>query len=191
MKIALWIVLVVALILGVLWEFYPLPDASQRLSALPESSADFDSEDIPITEEEKKYFTDVNVIKRRYSIGDKHYFIYLLDGTHNRHAIHDPTYCFRGGGWSITKEKHIPLRNGYGTLFKLKKGNSTKNVLMWFSNERETFSSPMRYWWETTLRRLSLGGSGQEPVLIVVQPLYKEKTDWEAFFKAFPQLQNI
>ena len=31
----LWIILAIAIVLGILWQFYPLPDAKDRMDSLP------------------------------------------------------------------------------------------------------------------------------------------------------------
>lgn len=191
-KISLWIALIIAIILGIIWQFFPLQDAENRLEQLPPVVERVTSVDLPETPQEQEFFANVNMIKRVYQIGDKRIFIYVLDGTHNRHAVHDPTYCFRGGGWEIVGMKSIPLpKGGTGMLYQLVKDKQTNEALLWFSDGKQKFSSPLRYWITTALRRLTLGYSGPEPILIVLQPIDGKPVDWEKVLAEFPQLQDI
>ena len=123
---------------------------------------DFKGYNISLTPMEKEIFHDVNMIKRIYEIGKEKSFIYALDGTHNRHAVHDPTYCFRGSGWEIVSQDYYPIPGGNALLFKLYKQdtNQKKEALLWFSDGTHHYASPLRYWLETALRRLTLGYSG-------------------------------
>ena len=190
-NIALICFLSIAVVIGIFWQFYPLPDAQARLDKIPLSGPDFSGENIPVTAQEKEYLPNVNMVKRLYTVGDAKYFIYVLDGTHNRHAVHDPSYCFAGGGWTVTDMKDIPFQNGSASIYTLKKDDHTRKVLLWFTNGKAVFASPLTYWLETTLRRLTLGAYSQEPVLVVVQPLDSDEADWNQFFEYFPQLTHI
>jgi hypothetical protein len=189
---ALWIVLGLAVVLGLLWQFVKLPDADLRIHQLPMQGVGFTGYDLPLSEDELKFFANVNMVKRVYQVGDQRYFIYVLDGTHNRHAVHDPTYCFRGSGWEVVSQKPFPVEGGMGALYQLVKGKERKDALLWFSDGKERFASPFEYWWKTTLRRLTLGRSGPEPVLIVIQPLKAtEDTNWNKLLQQFPELSKI
>lgn len=187
----LGIALIIAIILGIVWQFFPLSDAEMRLESLPAKAPGIVSNDLPITPQEEEYFVDVNMLKRVYQVGDQRAFIYILDGTRNRHAVHDPTYCFRGSGWEIVGKEPFSLgKGGDATLYHLKKGDKTHEALLWFSDGKSRYASPLRYWWQTTLRRLSLGKSGPEPVLVVLQPIEKP-VDWKKFLAEFPQLEQF
>lgn len=188
----LWVALIIAVILGIIWEFTPLRDAQHRMSSLPLYGEGYMGKDVPKTDYEEQYLTDVNTLKRIYKVGDDSFFVYLLDGTHNRHAIHDPTYCFRGEGWDIVEKKETPLANGTAMTYFLKKNGQSKEVLMWFSDGKKPFNSPIAYWMTTMLRRVTLGASGEEPVLVVVQPLDHTKPfKWEKLVESVPQLKKI
>lgn len=192
-QLFLWVFIGVAIFLGALWQFFPLPDAKNRLEDLPLTGPDFKGYNVPVTPVEKEIFTNVNMIKRIYEIGKQKAFIYVLDGTHNRHAVHDPTYCFRGSGWDIIKQEYYPIKGGTALLFQLGKKDSTekREALLWFSDGKHHDASPFRYWIKTALRRLTLGYSGPEPVLIVIQPINTETLDWNAIFEKFPEILQI
>lgn len=187
-NIALLSFLSLVIVIGIIWQFFPLTNAQARLDKIPLSGPDFSGENIPVTPQELEYLPHVNIIKRLYTVGDEKYFIYVLDGTANRHAVHDPTYCFAGGGWTVINTQDIPFQNGSASIYTLQKGDQTRRVLLWFTNGKTVFASPWRYWWETTLRRLTLGSYGQEPVLVVVQPLTPGEKNWKEFFDQFPQI---
>lgn len=187
----LWIALVCAIIIGALWQFYPLPDAQSRMDALPIKGTDFSGTNIPLSDFEKTFFVNVGILKRMYKVGNQNLFIYALDGTRNRHAVHDPFYCFRGAGYDIAEQKVVSIPGGTANLVHLTKDGMVRETLYWFSNGKQHFYSPMRYWWETTLRRITFGQSGPEPILIVVQPIDKDTLDWEVLPKQFPELFKI
>jgi Protein of unknown function (DUF3485) len=170
-KKVLWVCLIVAILLGFIWQLYPLQDAQARIETLPLSGHDYVGKDVPMTEFEQKFFKGVNVIKRIYRIDNYYYFITVLDGTHNRHVVHDPYYCFTGSGWDIVKKKEIPIKDGSAEDLIISKNGREKTAIFWFSNGAENYSSPFKYWIQATMRRLTFGLSGQEPVLIMIQPL--------------------
>ena len=187
----LWLFLTFAVLIGILWQFYPLEDANKRIHQLPVAGSDFEGKDLDLTPIETSFFKGVNYIKRLYTVGEDHYFIYILDGTRNRHAVHDPTYCFRGGGWEVTKKENYPIDGGIASRYFLERGTQRKEVLLWFSDGSLQYASPYYYWWQTTLRRLTLGTSNLEPVLIVIQPLHGSNKEWNEFFEQFPQILKI
>lgn len=187
----LWAALIAAILLGVVWQFAPLPDAKKRMEELPLSGIGYKGKAIPLEPFEEEFFKDVTVLKRVYEVGGQPFFITVLDGTKNRHVVHDPYYCFRGGGWEIIEEDKFPLSMGNGSKLLITKDNQQREALFWFSDGTTQHSSPLNYWLQTSLRRLSLGMSGNEPLLIVVQPLINEPVDWEAFKKDFSNLFEL
>lgn len=190
-KSLLWIFLVAALIVGAIWQFYPLPTAQNRLQRFPLISKTFTGQDVDLTESEAKFFKDVDLLKRVYKIGDRYFFVILIDGSKNRHTVHDPYYCFRGSGWNIDSEKPFPLPRGTAKLLEISKGAEKRQALFWFSNGQEQYSSPLKYWWQTTLRRTTLGASGDEPLLIIIQPLEAGPVNWDDVLNNFKPLLEI
>lgn len=187
----LWITLVTAIFLGLLWQFAPLQDAQERLDKLPLQGIGYNGKNLSLLPHEEKFLKGANVIKREYEVNGQSFFITVLDGTHNRHLVHDPYYCFRGLGWNILQNTDYPLPNGQASLLLIEKGNEKKQALFWFSDGKEVYSSPFRYWLDTTIRRLSFGLTGEEPLLIVVQPEGTQSTDWKRFSKTFSQLFEL
>lgn len=190
-KVALWIALILAVILGLVWQFFPLSDASDRLDELPRYGAAFVGNDVPLTPFEQGVFAGVNVVKRVYTIAKKPYFVTVIDGTHNRHVVHDPYYCFHGGGWQVISDEPYPIPGGEARLVVLKKGDELQQALYWFTDGKKRSGSALFYWWQATLRRLSFGQLGEEPVLVVIQPMDKETLSWDKVRELFPALFQL
>lgn len=187
----LWIGLTIAVILGIVWQFAPLPDAKERMSRLPLLGLGYKGHDLPLKPYESKFLNDVNVIKRMYTVDGQKFFITILDGTRNRHVVHDPYFCFKGSGWAIVNEQELPIKKGNANLLVISKDNQTREALFWFSDGKTQYSSPMQYWLQATLRRLTLGMSGSEPILIVVQPIQNDTVFWNRFEKQFTSLFEL
>lgn len=187
----LWLFLAAACLLGLVWQFYPLEDASKRIASLPLNGRGYIGKDVPLSNWEKEFFKNVNVVKRLYQVNSQSFFITALDGTKNRHVVHDPTFCFKGGGWEIIDEKRFTLPSGEAALITLKKGKETQEALYWFTDAKVQYASSLYFWWQTILRRLSLGKAGEEPMLVVVQPVTSETVDWKQFFSTFRPIAHL
>jgi len=187
----LWLFLGIVIVLGSLWQFYPLQTAQNRMNKIPIEGATFSGKEVELSPFEENFFKDVNIVKRIYKIGGQYYFVVVLDGTKNRHPIHDPYYCFRGEGWTIESEKTLPIVDGVANLLHISKNNEKREALFWFSNGETNYTSLIKYWWQTTLRRISLGYSGPEPVLIMVTPLTSQSVNWSEFEQNFKPLFKI
>ncbi len=187
----LWVLLVVAVIFGTVWQFYPLHDAQARMLNLPLIGNDFKGKNVPLNDFEKDFFKKINVVKRVYFIDQTWFSVILLDGTHDRHLVHDPAFCFRGSGFTILNQKYFPLKNGQANVATLLKGSERIEALYWYSDGKNEYTSPWKYWWQTTLRRVTLGRSGPEPVLIILQPLGISKPNWENVIKDFQPILEV
>lgn len=180
--------LLLAVILALVWDRVPLPDAQNRVAGLAPAGLGFTSREVPLNETEKSIFGPAQVTKRVYRVGRQNFVIVIIDGTRNRHAVHDPTYCFRGAGWTIAGERPLALPGGAGQILSLRKGNQTREAVYWFSDGRERHAQVARCWWQTALRRLTFGASGPAPVLVLVQPLDDESAAWETLPVTLPML---
>jgi len=176
--------------LGLAWECIPLADAAARTGRLPLNHGGVQSHDIPLEPAEKAVYTDVNVIKRLVTVGNEQVVLTIIDGTRNRHAVHDPGFCFRGAGWEITGRQSLPLEKGSAQLLRLQQGGETAEAVYWFTDGKEQFDSPQTYWWKTALRRMTFGHSGSEPVLVVLATT-GAAPDWPALLKSWPDLQEM
>lgn len=179
-RIALWVAMGAAVLSGMLWALFPLPDAAARLNAMPRTGPTFASEDIALTPTERQVLGRVNLVHRRYQHGNAQFYATVIDGTKDRHAVHDPRYCFQGAGWKVLSERKLPLKGGDGHLVHAVNGQYEVQALFWFSDGAGRYTSLLRYWWQTTLRRMTLGRSGAEPVLVVLQSFGPQQPDWGA-----------
>ena len=188
----LWIFLVAAVGLGLLWQYYPLPDASGRLAPLSVTrNLLVESREMSLTPTEIVNFQGTKVVKRLALAGHDRVILIVVDGTHNRHAIHDPIFCFRGAGWEVESRERMQMESGEGCLLKLRQKQSGAEALYWFTDGKSQFSSPLLYWWKTALRRLSLGYSGPEPVLVILTSTDGKAPNWRALIRAWPDLQEL
>jgi hypothetical protein len=169
----LWIGAALAIGLGLVWQYYPLTSPGlDRMAQIPLSGATFQGKDVPLTETEKLVFGQVDMVNRRYLFGGRDLFVSVVDGTKDRHAVHDPRYCFQGAGWRLLSETPFAVPGGMGRRLKLARGQDRFETYFWFADGSGRYASFPRYWWQTTLRRFTLGKWGAEPVLVVVQDLY-------------------
>jgi hypothetical protein len=189
--IMLWSALFLAVIFGAVWEMQKLPDASSRIALLPMRGLMVDSRDMPLTPSEEIAFNGSAWLKRLAMAGREQVILTVLDGTRNRHAVHDPVFCFRGAGWEVERQEPFLLRHGEGCLVKLRRGETRAEALYWFSDGDIQFASPMLYWGKTSLRRLSFGSSGGEPILVILTSTLQGSTDWKSFLLAWPELEQL
>jgi len=189
--LSLWIALIGVMILGAVWEGVRLPDAAGRLKQLPLKGPGFAGRDLPLKEVELKVFGKADVLHRVYVAGGQKFVLTIIDGTNDRHAVHDPLYCFKGAGWTVRSREPRPVAGGQAALLRLGREERDVEALIWFSDGRERHASALRYWWQTTLRRVSLGRSGEEPILIILQPAEGSSLVWERAFAALPALRLL
>ncbi len=187
----LWIALALAVGLALFWQFAPLPNAGDRLSRLPLSGLGFTGKDLPLSDIEKTVFQRAQTIKRLYKAGNQVIIVQVIDASGDRHAIHDPLYCFRGAGWEVAASQDIAVNGGAARQLQLRRNAETAEVVYWISDGTVRHASPIQYRWQTALRRLTMGRSGSEPVLILVQPADKAAVDWSTVFSRFPALLDL
>lgn len=190
-KYGAWIAFGVIVVCGVLWEAVPLQDAYGRLARIPRVGPDFRGVDIPLDSLERSVFARCNVVKRVYNMEEQAFMLYVIDGTRDRNAIHDPTLCFTGSGWEFTKREPIEVPGGTAELLTAEKGDRTMQVVLWFSEGDKRYYSVVEFWRNATLRRLSLGKTGGEPVRVMLYPADNEKVDWAKVLEDFDPLWNF
>ncbi len=83
------------------------------------------------------------------------------------------------------------MTDGEARVVRLRRGATAAEAIYWFSDCDSKFASPMTFWWKTALRRLSLGKSGQEPVLVVLTSTAQRRWTGGALVRAWPQLQAL
>jgi hypothetical protein len=168
-----------------------LADASSRLDAFPRNGAQVQSHDVPLAPGEQVIFSGVTVLKRLALVGNDRAIVTVIDGTQNRHAVHDPVFCFRGAGWEVTSEETIPLAKGVARLVRLRQDKDVAEAVYWYSDGDRQFDRPLLYWWKTALRRVTFGHSGKEPVLVVLTSTGDTMPHWPELLKAWPELQAL
>jgi hypothetical protein len=184
---------IVAAVLTLAWSTYPLPDDAQdRLRALPASGFHFSSRELPLAPDEAAALDKARVLKRLYQVGDQCFVLMVVDGASNRHAVHDPVYCFRGAGWTVQDRAAYAIRGGSAALLTLVRGDGEhQQVMFWITNDEARFAQPLRYWWQATLRRITFGRSGPQPVLVILQPSVRGSFDWHKLMENFPELLDF
>jgi hypothetical protein len=185
-RAALWSLLAACVLLGTLWRMVPLPDAQDRLRQLPAFGDARRSRDLPLTESEIRWLGDAQAVKRVYRFGGREFLVTVIDGTRNRRAVHDPMYC-----WTITKSTEQPLPGGNGTVLRVVEDGIEREVLFWFSDGIVKHSSPARFWLQTSWRRATLGRLGDEPLLVLVEPLDSAPVNWFRLLDAVPWLMDL
>ncbi len=180
--------LLLAGLLALAWDLVPLPDAQNRIANFPTAGLGFSSREMPLNETEKSIYGAARVVKRVYRANRQNFVVVIIDGAKNRHAVHDPAYCFRGAGWTISGGRPLALPGGAGKIMTLQKGGETREAVFWFSDGRARYSQVARCWWQTALRRLTFGASGPDPVLVLVQPVDSGSMDWEQLPTQLPGL---
>lgn len=159
------------MVVAVFLRTFELEDASTRIARLPESGTGFFSQLVPLTDFEKDMLGEAQGYKSIYSWKGLYYVITILDGTRNRQAVHDPRYCFIGAGWSIEQDEEFYFSGGEARRLELRRGEETSEAMFFYSTGDEIFSQPLEYWVRATVRRWLRAYGGDEPVLVMVQPL--------------------
>lgn len=190
-----WRPLAVALaaIVTLLWELVPVADSSRRLQDLSSAGLGFSSVDMPLSRTEADVYRTAETVKRLYQMRSGSVLVIAVDGSKDRHAVHDPVYCFRGAGWRLSTRRPFPLPGGAGVCVELMRGSERREAVYWFTDGHSRHASVSRYWWQTSCRRLTFGAWGANPLLVLVQPAdgQGESMDWERVFTLIPDLSTL
>lgn len=176
----LWLLFAVALILTLVWPNIPLESASARLNAIPTHGPDFRTRKVELSAADRTLLGEAEAAQ--YVVTTKsgtRLLLTLIDGTNNRHAVHDPSYCFVGNGWKIGHQESVSTARGTASKLHLVNQHRSSDVLWFFDNGKKQFESPLEYWFQSALRRLTLGLSGNEPILVSLRSLPNESVDWQ------------
>lgn len=187
----LWIGLGLLVLLAIAWRMVPLPDAAERVRSLPLEGLTFRGQDVALDAVETNHFAGVTLLKREYQAGPHRIAVLVVDGTHNRHAVHDPAYCFRGGGWEQVSKSEIPMMGGRAIRQVFRRGTEARDLVFWFSDGQSRYGSLARHAWESALRRITFGRSGAAPVLISLQAAGNPPPDWDVVLQAIPPLNAL
>ena len=133
----------------------------------------------PLTEAKRRVFAKAAVVHRRYEIGGtRELYVTLIDGSKDRHAVHDPRYCFQGAGWRVLTEQRRAIPGGEAHWVRAASDDARAEAAFWFADGERRYASLPRYLWNSMLRRMSFGKLGGKPVLVVVQSLDGTEIDW-------------
>jgi exosortase/archaeosortase family protein len=184
--LSIWGLLVSCIVIGYLWKTFPLPGAGARLDRMPSAASGAMCRDVPFSEAERSRIGDARAIKRAYRCDGREFLVTVIDGTQNRRAVHDPTYC-----WTIISSAEQPLTGGRGIVVRVADQGNEKEILFWFSDGSVKYAEPVRYLLQTGLRRATLGWSGEEPVLVLVEPLDLRQVNWFQVLDHMPWLMEL
>jgi hypothetical protein len=186
-----WFGTTFAIVCGAIWDYQPRSDRSERLSGIPTHTNRYDGRDLYLTDDERAIIGKAAIVHRRYHRDTREFFLTAIDGTGNRHAVHDPRYCFLGAGWKVIADSELAVPHGRAAWLKLIREEDRLDVLFWLSDGGTRHASFPRYWWQTTLRRLTFGRSGGEPVLMVVQSFGAEQPNWPEILPDLVEALNL
>lgn len=188
----LWLALLGLSLLGALWQFTVLPDASDRLDAFPASGYGFDSREIMADDTDRAVFGDARLLKREYRVGQQDMLVRVVDPSPTRNSVIDPLFFFEGTGWLIAENTDIPLPGGQARHLKLRRNGQTTEAILWYSDLRSRHASSTREWWQSVSRRLSFGYTGPAPVLVILQAASPTRSiDWADVFDRLPMLFEL
>lgn len=190
-KKLLWAALLATVLACVILDLRPRGGGPSRLTSLPMKGLGYTGRDLPLNEAETAVFQKAFVLKRLYQIGPNRIVLLAVDGSGDRHAIHDPLYCFRGAGWAVTSEHPFPIPGGNGKILKLAKGSQTAEALCWFTNGENRHDSAGKAWWQSVAARFGSGGARKTPALLLLQPAAGGVVDWREALASFPELFSI
>lgn len=183
-----WLALGGLLVTALVWS-RPLSPGPTRIDDLPKKGMTYQSVDLPLEGGEEDFFRGARVVKRLYRLVDRSTLVVIgIDGSGNRHAVHDPLFCFRGGGWVTRSTEPVTLAYGAGRHIRLERGPEKWEAIYWFSDGHTQHASPVRAWLQSAVRRMTRGYSGPEPILIVIQPGDASQIPWDSAGKWFSSL---
>lgn len=178
-RILLWSALIIAIVITIVWPMIPMPNAEARLAAIPKSGPEFEAHPVELSAADLNFLGKARAVQYMIALrSGAQLMLTVIDGSKNRHAVHDPSYCFSGAGWSISKKDTIKLGSGEANWVSLVNGEQRNEALWFFDDGTHQFTSPLEYWLATSSRRVTLGRSGAEPVLVTLRGISDKPIDW-------------
>ncbi len=187
----LWAALILSIILSILYEKYTPPSGRSAIDTLQKSGFGYNSRDILLTPSEISIYSDARVLKRWYNFSFHNFILIVVDAGNNRHAVHDPLYCFNGAGWQIHLKKKIKIDGSWAHFLKMSKDGIHREVLYWFSDGYSRHASVVRFWFQATMNRLTFGFSNKVPFMVILQPFKDNQPDWQKILDQFGLLYEI
>lgn len=186
------LLLIGALLLSVSGSSDGLTDADARLAALQLNAGSFRSTDLPLSDAETQVYHNIRVLKKLCVLQGEQAQLVCLDGTRDRHAVHDPRLCFRSARWEVLEETVMPHpAGGEMRRMRLRRDNRELETVYWWSTPTERHASAIKYFLQSSLRRLTRGHSGEEPVLVVLQPVQSSQLDWKVWLGPQSPLHSL
>ena len=155
--------------ISVLWRFVPLDGTEDRLARRPTKGPGFTSWHSPLKDEERILLGQGIAARRIYQFGKKRFVVSVVDGTLNRHAVHDPMYCFAGAGYEVITDLPMKVEGGVARCSTFLKAASDRESSIGSRMARHATVRSWHIWFDTTIRQMTFGFSGPEPVLVIVQ----------------------
>jgi hypothetical protein len=176
----LWSAFILSAMITLAWPWIPVPSAARRLAAIPSSSPDFQSHPLEMNAADRDFLGKAQAVQSLIVMrGGGRLVLTIIDGTQNRHAVHDPNYCLAGAGWKIQAQQVVSTPSGNATWVSLAKDAQASEALWFFDDGDHQFVSAIEYWLATGCRRATLGRSGAEPVLVSLRSLPGEPVPWK------------
>lgn len=185
-----WVAAALVAVAAVVWKLAPLPDAQDRIAPLAAGPGQR-LETLELTEVEAGFFGEAQAARWLASGAGGGVVATVVDGSRNRRAVHDPSFCFRGAGWTVVAEEPLALPHGEARRVTLSREGAELEAVYWYSDGQAAHASPPRYWAATTWRRLTLGGSGPEPVLVLLVPARGRAVNWGDWLARWPQFTRL
>ncbi|PHS14100.1 MAG: hypothetical protein COA78_06060 [Blastopirellula sp.] len=143
----------------------------EQLSLLP----------IDLSEEDLSLLGNAKAVRFQFKVNSHALSITVVDGTNNRHAVHDPSYC-----WTVLNRERIPVSNGYVVALTVIDAGRTRNVLYWYWDGEKRHASTGWYVLQSSLQRVSGGKLSIEPALILIEPAGQGELNWYDVLDSFP-----
>ncbi|MEM6823109.1 MAG: exosortase-associated EpsI family protein [Verrucomicrobiota bacterium] len=190
-KWGLWAILIIAIVISTVAPFVQVKGQIALNGELPFKAPLVVGRLIPLEPIEQKMFSGAFVEKRLYQVAGAPVVVTLATAKTNRNAIHDPLFCYRGAGWNIIQESDVSTQEGKLRIVELLKEETRTSIAYWYSNGEIQYTSPIFYWFQTFLRRLTLGKASDEPWLIFVQSVEPNSRSLVKTLNYFPDLMKL
>ena len=190
-KFLQWTIVLFVMVATFVFKVNATDQQHSDLNDIPISGYGYDGRALEFSQAERAFLGKAEAIKHEYSQTGYRLVVVVVDGSNNRHAVHDPIFCLRGAGYETTGRQDFPIINGHGQLVSLAKGSIKQKVAYWFSNGEQRYTSFTRYLAESALNRLTLGTLGQQPKMVTVYSVGERIPNWSSLLDRFPVLMDI
>lgn len=170
---------------------YKLSNGQERVQRIPTYGPGFALRPLPAQADDAALFGKAQVHRFTLACRQGNFLLTIIDGTDNRHAIHDPVYCVSGAGWQVTEEQEIKTSHGRVKALRLNKQGRETHLLYFFADGERHWTSPTRTWLGQAARRASLGTTSEAILLVELQPYQKTKPNWVELVHTLPVLTEL